>query len=149
MSASEKLESEKSFNDDELADIMNEIEVLESESVSGSKDSAASVVNIVEDSSDFEGHDLTAETIKEADAQNERLAQKNKLQDVIDSELVHAEKTQKSASNSPSPSIKLSVEGRVELLLSFKDTNKIVSISADENCLYLTLPGGAKLSLPV
>lgn len=111
---------DKSFNDDELSDIMKEIEALEEDFTPSSEETTAAPVM-------EESPELSKETVVSLDSK--RVAPKV------------------SSDNSTSMSFK--VQGNLTLDLSFDIGGKVVSLSVTESGLSIEMEGGVKFTVPV
>lgn len=157
---------EKGFNDDELADIMNEIESLEQEFAK----------NEAQPSDDIPNMDEVANSVKalaESEADQSLLAEVAALpvekivprvnphdtdidthyetQPVVD---LNAHRDSQKAvqhkrSNTASTAMNFSVEGNMKLDLSFLVSGKEIKLQISEAGFEIELEGGAKFSLPV
>jgi hypothetical protein len=118
---------DKSFNDDELSDIMKEIEALE-EDFSASDDKAATPVmeELAHMEEEFSIPQATSNIVA---IDSKRAATKS-----------HSE-------NSTSMSFK--VQGNLTLELKFEIGGKEVSLEVTESGLAIEMEGGAKFSVPI
>lgn len=166
---------EKGFNDDELADIMNEIESLEEEFSSddhkmmeepGIDEVAKSVAEMAEEEEDYiEAEEVFEEPVSVAPVEAEifeELSEMN-VEDIVPKkemssydDNIHHMKVEESPVAKPAHSPKsghtsmnFSVEGDMKLDLSFMIGTSEVKLHVTDEGLEIELEGGAKFSLPV
>lgn len=124
---------EKSFNDQELADIMNEIENLEKEfATEGSSSSTTTVSETTEVLSDLVKEDLG------------KVLPQAKINNIIPIKTNTTSKT-----SSPSTSMNFKVEGDMNIELSFQVDGETLSLSVGSEGLVIHLQGGATFNLPI
>ena len=161
---------EKGFNDDELADIMNEIENLEQEFASGDVDFidsepnldeiADSVMELADSEEGYSENSLLAEVasmpvdniIPKKFSSEQDVDTHHNIQEVslIDehretqnlNKINHNKKHAQTAMN-------FSVEGNMKLDLSFLVSGQEIKLQISEDSFEIELEGGAKFSLPV
>jgi hypothetical protein len=160
----EESQMEKGFNDDELADIMNEIESLEQEFAKSDDsfvdqepnldDVANSVIELAQSEED---HSLLSEV---ASMPVENITPSASNHDVDTDEhhnvsqnvhhIKHQENSMKHSSNKTAKTaMNFSVEGDMKLDLSFLVSGKEINLHISEDGFEIELEGGAKFSLPV
>ena len=157
---------EKGFNDDELADIMNEIESLEKEF---SKDDEGRQTENVEtrlvDSQDSQLDEDLGEVLEEMSQMPiEQVAPQGKANETIEqpvktsaSENVrHLQHSQHSQHSEPkehkrqkNAAMNFHVEGEMKLEMSFHIAGKFVGLTVTEEGLEIGLDGGAKFTIPM
>ena len=161
---------EKGFNDDELADIMNEIENLEQEFAredsefidkEPSLDEVAHSVMELSSAQD-EDHSLLAEvtsmpvenivpkkTEKKVDTLDHYEKHHN-VKEIAQYEVKSKKDTVMNKSQKPaSTAMNFSVEGDMKLDLEFQVSGQQISLHISEDGFEIELEGGAKFSLPV
>ena len=112
---------DKGFNDDELADIMNEIESLEKE--------------FTEDGKDIEiEHKLVEQPESEVRP--------------VEDDNVHRMKKEKVESPKTENSMNFSVKGDMRLNLNFDIAGKCVELHIDEDGFEIEVEGGMKFTIP-
>lgn len=120
----------QNFNDNELADIMNEIESLEN----GAESPKEAVQEVVYEEDEQEVMAELAEL---------------PIEKAVGEEV---EQVQESVylNNAPSKaSMNFSVEGNTTLDLSFLISNKVVQLVINKNCFEVEIEGGMKFSIPL
>jgi hypothetical protein len=126
---------DKSFNDDELADIMNEIENLEKEFADDAATPEAEL-------SSEETH--TEPTVLRA------LVNKNEEETVLKTNYNEkAAPMSKSTSSSHHSSLSFKVEGEMTLNLGFEVNGHSICMSISEEGLNIEMESGAKFTLPM
>ena len=163
---------EKGFNDDELADIMNEIENLEQEFTSDVEtttdnvESQAVDVETDEPVAEVQTDEPVAEVQTDEPSSSEVSApEQSTLQEVVDMPVqavtpvasdtddnVHHLKPVSVKAPSPmgaETSMSFKVEGDMRLDLSFNIAGKEVQVNVSENGLEIGLGDGAKFTLPL
>lgn len=116
---------DKSFNDQELSDIMKEIEALE------------------EDFKADEGEKVEPSSVIEELAELDE----KKSVPVQEAEVLHLE-TPKSCSKSPT-SLSFKVQGELALQMQFEVNGKFVSLDVSESGLNIQMEGGVTFSVPL
>lgn len=111
---------DKSFNDDELSDIMKEIEALEEDFTPSSEETTVEPVMT-------ESPVASKETVVSLDSV----------------------RTAPKASSENSTSMSFKVQGNLTLDLSFDIGGKVVSLSVSDTGLFIEMEGGMKFSVPV
>ena len=119
---------DKSFNDEELSDIMKEIEALE-EDFSASEDK--SPTSVIEELVELEEPvAIPVATSKVVSLDTPRAATKT-------------------TSTNPSTSMSFKVQGQLTLELQFDIGGKVVSLEVTESGLNIDMEGGVRFSVPV
>ncbi len=126
---------DKSFNDQELSDIMKEIEALEEEFTGDSAQKVESS-SVLEEFTELEEEKALPKT----NLQETVLAFEKKSE-------INAETAGKTSSAPASMMFK--VQGNMELELQFEIGGKSVSLAVTENGLTIELENGAKFTIPV
>ena len=154
---------DQGFNDDELADIMNEIESLEQEFTEETQ--SEEVEAKAEDAPQSEEEEVQPEP-EQIHASTEvarELAQTPEEQiekahhEAHDDQNVHAIKSEHKVFHGdsegnkewPSTSMDFSVEGNMKMNLFFKVGGKTVHLHVNEGAFEIELEGGMKFSIPV
>ena len=121
---------DKSFNDQELSDIMKEIEALEEE-FSGETDTVEATA-VMEELAEMDEEKSIPVTNKE------------------DTVLSFAPKaTQKTAKSTPPTSMMFKVQGEMNLELQFEIGGKTIQLDVSETGLNIQMEGGVTFSVPV
>ena len=168
---------EKGFNDDELADIMNEIESLEQEFAEDNTviedkepnldEVAASVLEMASEEEDSFTHTEEQYIEEEKSPESELLEEVAAMavENIVPSQSiekfddethhnVHQIVTEdkimkKSHSSTAKTAMSFSVEGDMKLDLSFLVSGKEINLTVSDNGFEIELEGGAKFTLPV
>ena len=127
---------DKSFNDDELADIMSEIENLEKE---------------------FADSDSVSEEVSEVDhTEPEVLSQlvEKPVEEVVhktnySEKVVPMKKPEHSPSSNHHSSLSFKVEGQMSMSLAFEVNGQSVSLEISESGLQIQMESGATFNLPM
>jgi heme-binding NEAT domain protein len=123
---------EQNFNDQELADIMNEIESLESElGDSGAQPAEAETEEVPEATQEPEASSPSSETPATSEGP---------------SNVVPIQTTP--STGSTSTAIDFKVEGEMALNMNFHLEGQTFNLTVDKTGLSLSLPGGAQFKLP-
>ncbi|MFP5386079.1 MAG: hypothetical protein ACLGHN_08380 [Bacteriovoracia bacterium] len=118
---------DKSFNDDELSDIMKEIEALEEDFTPSEETSPEPVMT----------ESPKVETTIEEPVSKETVVS------------LDSKRTAPKASSENSTSMSFKVQGNLTLDLSFDIGGKVVSLAVTENGLSIEMEGGVKFTVPV
>lgn len=140
---------DKSFNDQELSDIMKEIEALEDDFTTQGKPSLASdheVVSKLEEKEFFpEPSDEIKELFEEAQSKLNTAAIVQNESNVMPLESVKP--TPKTTSSQTSMSF--NIQGSLTLDLQFNISGKTVSLEVTESGLAIEMEGGIRFTVPV
>ncbi len=120
---------DKSFNDQELSDIMKEIEALEEDMETVDVKSASPVIEELAEMD--ESDSIPSSTSSVVSLDSKRVAPK------VDSK------------SSPSTSMSFKVSGNLTLDLQFEIGGKTVALEVTESGLTIEMDGGAKFTVPV
>lgn len=154
---------EKGFNDDELADIMNEIEALEKEFTHDDEESTETVEAKVEEHHEPVHHEEVAhheEPVAEHIEEKEVLSELSKMpvEEVVpkakhhevDENIHHIhEPVHHQQKSSAHTAMSFHVEGDMKFDLSFHISGKYVGLTVTEHGLEIGLDGGVKFTVPV
>jgi hypothetical protein len=133
---------DKSFNDDELADIMSEIENLEKEFAdSASPSEEDSAVDHAEPEVDHTEPEVLAQLVEKP---VEQVVLKTNL-----SEKVVPMKKPEHLSSHQHSSLSFKVEGQMSLSLAFEVNGQSVSLDISEAGLQIQMESGATFNLPM
>lgn len=141
---------DKSFNDDELADIMSEIENLEKEFADSESVSASEEDSAPEDDSASKEDSEVDHTEPEVLAQLiEKPVEEVVLKTNHIEKVVPIKKTEQSASTHQHSSLSFKVEGQMSLSLAFEINGQSVSLDITEAGLQIQMESGASFNLPM
>ena len=139
---------EKSFNDQELADIMNEIENLEKEFSSEAKPSEAKVVEVSPVSADEE--QVLSEMVNSESFEAPIESQPSNIIALKNAEFKNTPvETAKTSTTSGNSSMSFKVEGDMKVDLSFQVDGETITLTVGSEGLVIGLQGGATFNLPV
>ena len=128
---------DKSFNDQELSDIMKEIEALEDDFTTGEEKTASPIMDELAQMDEVDSVPVTATKEETFTAPN-----------IVSLESKRAD-PEYAPTKGASTSMSFKVQGNLALELQFDIGGKVVSLEVTETGLAIEMEGGARFSLPL